>query len=156
MVLRHGKREGMDASNELPPNVPPAPVANTPPAPPALPTQPTVVYVPAPELPHSGMGIASVVVGAFVAAAMFVTFMVAGVLHNQGRGPRDPVTGLIGLLAIFLLFVDVVALGLGIAALCQPKRKRLFGILGVVFSAGVMLCTMSVIALGVIMQKSAE
>ncbi len=45
---------------------------------------------------------------------------------------------------------DVLAVGLGIAAVCQTGKKRLFGILGLVFSGGTIMGTIALIIIGLI------
>jgi hypothetical protein len=107
---------------------------------------------PADERPHSGLGITSLVIALVVAIGLFVVFAVAGFLHHQGRGPRDPATMLVGLMTIALLFVDIVALGLGIGALCQKNRRKLMGVLGVVISGCILLGTIGLMIIGLAMQ----
>jgi hypothetical protein len=109
---------------------------------------------------HSGLGIASfgistgvgfLMVAAFVAAFFLSTDRVRqGQLNNPGQA-------LVGFAIIFLLAVDVLATALGIAALCQPGRKRLFGLLGLVFSSGTIVGTIGLIILGLyLMSLSSE
>jgi hypothetical protein len=56
----------------------------------------------------------------------------------------------VGLGIIFLIAADVVAVGLGIAALCQTGKKRLFGILGLVFSGSAIVGTIVLVIIGLI------
>ena len=42
--------------------------------------------------------------------------------------------------------------GLGIGGLLQKERKKVFAILGTVFSAAIILCTVTLIALGLAME----
>ena len=83
---------------------------------------------------------------------MLVTFLVAGIL-NSGRiqrGGRYPGQEIVGFAVILLLAADLGAIGLGIAALCQPGKKKLFGILGLVFSSGTVLGSMALMIIGLI------
>lgn len=99
---------------------------------------------------HSGLGIVSFSMSIGVGFLMLVVFVVAGLL-SAGRvhhGQTYPGQMAIGFAAIFLLGLDVIAVGLGIAAVCQKDRKRLFGILGLVFSAATVLGTIGLMIIG--------
>src|SRR5271154_6632012 len=95
---------------------------------------------------HSGIGIASFVISIAVGCFMMVTLCVAAILaaHRIPGARTYPGQTVVGLAIIFLAAGDVVAIGLGIAAICQTTRNRLFGILGLVFSS---LTIVGVIAL---------
>ena len=83
---------------------------------------------------------------------MLVTFVAAGIL-NSGRlqrGQRYSGQELVGLAVIFLLAADLAAIGLGIAALCQPGKKKLLGILGLVFSSATVLGSVGLVIIGLI------
>jgi len=85
-------------------------------------------------------------------ALIFVTFIIAGVL-NQGRiehGHTYPGQTIVGLAIIGLLAVDALAAGLGIAAVCQSGTKRIFGILGLIFSSVTIIGTVGLIVLGLL------
>jgi hypothetical protein len=102
------------------------------------------------EEKHSVLGIASFSISIAVGCLMILLFVAAGVL-NAGRiehGREYPGQAIVGLTAILLLAADVVAAGLGIATLCQANRKRLFGILGLVFSMGTVLGSVALIIVG--------
>jgi len=92
---------------------------------------------PQPEEKHSTLGIISFGISIAVGVLMLAVFTIAGIL-NQGRvqhGQSYPGQLIIGCSAIFLLAADVLAVGFGIAALCDKGKRRLFGILGLVFSS---------------------
>jgi hypothetical protein len=96
------------------------------------------------RLPHSGLGIASLVVG-LVSAVLFSVYVAAYAVSN--RGQFDP-SGIAAVLLLVLFLVEstvgsAVALALGIAALLQKQRSRLFAVLGVVFSAALALSVLS-------------
>ncbi len=102
---------------------------------------------------HSGLGIASFGISVGVGCLIFVAFVVAGFLsagHIQQGHVNYPGQTIVGLAVIFLLGADVVAVALGIAALCQPGRKRLFGLLGLVFSAATILGTVGLMIVGLL------
>ena len=98
------------------------------------------------------MGVVSFAISIAVGCLMLVLFTI-GTLLNAGRvqhGQTYPGQVIVGLVAIFLLATDVVAVGLGIAALCQAGRNRLFGVLGLVFSSATILGSIGLIIVGLI------
>jgi len=100
---------------------------------------------------HSGLGIASFALSIVVGVAVFVVFAVAGIVETTTPGGMDeesPAAILIGLGIFGASGLGLVALGLGVASFFQAGRKKLFGILGVVFSAGILLVTAGMIVLG--------
>ena len=116
------------------------------------PLKPLVALQPAPstEEKHSILGIISFAISVLVGILMLAVFTIAGIL-NQGRvqhGQSYPGQLIIGLGAIFLLAADVLAVGFGIAALCEKGKKRLFGLLGLVFSSATILGAVGLILLG--------
>ncbi len=116
---------------------------------------PEISPAPAGEPKQSVLGVISFAMSVGVALLMLATFVVAGVMNagriQQGQPPQ-PYAGqmIVGFGVIFLLAADVVAAGLGVAALCQRGRKRLFGILGLVFSGGVLFLTIGLMVIGLI------
>ncbi len=95
---------------------------------------------------NSGLGIASFVTSIIASVLTFVTFAVAGVLQTSKFGGMEyQEAPLVGLAAIGLVLVHLVAVGLGIAGLFQKETKKTFAILGTVFSSGaivIMVLTM--------------
>ena len=47
-----------------------------------------------------------------------------------GVNEESPVVIIVGVLLIFFVFLALFGLGLGIAGLCQSKRKKVFAVLG--------------------------
>ncbi len=91
----------------------------------------------APALPHSGLGIASFIVCLFAGLGMFGMIALAGLTATSNPGAveeESAVVLLIGLLAFGMVGLDIVALVLGIAGLCQKNRKKVFAILGSILS----------------------
>jgi hypothetical protein len=89
------------------------------------------------ERKHSRLGIASFAISLLAGALLLALVVIAGVL-GAGRargGVPYPGQTLVGLAAIGLLAADGVAVGLGIASVCQSARIRVFGILGLTFSS---------------------
>ncbi|NJK90634.1 MAG: hypothetical protein HC904_01655 [Blastochloris sp.] len=105
-------------------------------------------------LKHSGLGICSFIVSLASAVLMFALFVVAGVMESATPGGIDekaPATVVLGLFIIGALMLELVALIFGIVTLFQKDRKKLFGILGVVFSGAVILLTLGLMVLGLSM-----
>lgn len=107
------------------------------------------------ELKHSGLGIASFIVSIAAGVCIFFTFVIAGAIEatTPGGMNEESVTAIIiGLLLVIFLFATLVSLGLGIGGLFQKQRKKIFAILGTVFSATITLGTVALIALGMAME----
>ena len=103
------------------------------------------------ENKHSGIGIASFVTSVVAGVFLLATIGIAGVLAVStpgGINPRSITVVILGLSIIVLASLDLVALGLGIAALSLEKnRKKVFAILGTVLSlgmTGITICLMIV------------
>jgi len=100
---------------------------------------------------HSGLGIASFVIATLVGIAMFAAFVVAGMMEVSTPGGIDESSlsaVLLGLLMIGLMIVDLVAVGLGIGGLVQKDRKKVFAVLGTVFSVATIVGTVLLIIIG--------
>lgn len=99
------------------------------------------------------MGIASFVISVSIAVLMLMLFAVAGYLssHRPIGAVRYPGQVTIGLIMIVLIAADIVAIGLGVASLFQSERKRVLGVLGLVFSVMTVLGTIVLIAIGIAM-----
>jgi hypothetical protein len=111
---------------------------------------------PSPEPKHSGLGIASFGVSIAVGCLMMAWLCVAAILsaHRLPGARTYPGQTVVGLAVIFLMAADVVAVGLGIAALCQTGRNRLFGILGLVFSSATIVGTLGLMMIGLVYLRS--
>jgi hypothetical protein len=104
------------------------------------------------EKKHSGIGIASFVISLIAGVGIFALFIAAGVIEASSPGGMHEESAeaiIIGLGIIFLFLMELVAIGLGIGALFSSTRKKLFGILGLSFSAGVTLLAVGIMVLGV-------
>lgn len=103
------------------------------------------------EKKHSGIGIASFITSVITGVLMFLLIAGAAVLGAAtpgGLSSSQPVTVLVGILIIALLFISLVSLGLGIGGLFQKSRKKLFAILGTIFSISICLGTFGLIIIG--------
>ena len=106
------------------------------------------------EVKHSGVGIASFVTSIVAGVLIFLLVIIAGFLEVSTPGGMDEesiAAVLIGLFLFAFLGAELVALGLGIGGLIQKDRKKIFAILGVVFSATALLITLFILFLGLAM-----
>ena len=111
---------------------------------------------PAPKEAHSVFGIISFGISVVVGVLVLVLFCLASIF-NAHRLPGErtyPGQIILGLAMIFLMASDVVAVGLGIAALCQKGKNRLLGILGLVFSGATILGTIGLMIIGLVYMGS--
>ena len=103
------------------------------------------------EQRHSGLGIASFILSILSGVFIFVLIVIAGVIETSTPGGIDEESTaavIIGLLIIALIIAALVALGLGIAGLFMQDRKKIFSILGTIFSAVTLLGTFLILMLG--------
>ncbi len=107
------------------------------------------------EQKHSGIGVASFVISILAGILIFIVFAVAGSLEVSTPGGIDENSTeaiMIGLAIIGLLFFNVLAVGLGIGGLLQKERKKIFAILGTVFSSFLILSVIGLMILGTMVQ----
>ena len=105
------------------------------------------------EPKHSAFGIASFILSIFVGMSMFLAFVIAGVMEASRPGGMDEQSiqaVIVGLAIITLIFLDLVAVVLGIVGLFQKNRKKVFAILGVIFSSVTLMLVIGVIILGLL------
>ena len=108
------------------------------------------------EEKHSGVGIVSFIISLVAAFSMMLVVMLAGVLssqHSPGT-PTSPAQAIVGLGMFFLVGMDLVAVALGIACLCQAQRNKLFGIMGLVISGLTILGTVALMVLGLMIMHA--
>jgi hypothetical protein len=100
---------------------------------------------------HSGLGIASFIMSILVGLLLFVMFAIAGIMEAsrpEGIDETSASAVVLGLFILGFLALAVVAFGLGIAGLCQKERKKVFAILGTIFSAVTVLGTILLLLIG--------
>ena len=106
------------------------------------------------EPKHSKLGISSFILSILSGLGMFATFAIAGILESSAPGGMDEEalsTMLIGFAIIGLMFTQVLAFGLGIAGAFQKNTKKVFSILGIIFSATAGLFALLLMIVGIMM-----
>lgn len=106
------------------------------------------------EQRHSGLGIASFIISIVSGMLIFIVIVIAGVMEVSTPGGIDENSAgavMVGLFLILFVGTALVALGLGIAGLLQKQRKKIFSILGTVFSSVTLVGTTFIMALGLAM-----
>ena len=108
-----------------------------------------------PAKKHSGMGIASFVIGVAGGLALFALFAVAGFMQISNPGGMDEKSGaamLVGLLVIGFCLAHLLGAGLGIGALFQAERSKVFAVIGLVINTVILAGTIGLIVLGTVMK----
>lgn len=106
--------------------------------------------------PYSGLGIASFAVSLIAAALSFALVALSGVLsytRPDGLDEESLAAILIGLGLMITVFAELAAAGLGIGCLFQRDRRKLYGVLGLIFSIATLLVIVALLAFG-LMQES--
>jgi len=105
---------------------------------------------------HASLGIASFVLSILSGLGVFGTVVTAGVLEASNPAGVDETSGVavvVGLLIFLFFFLQLVAIGLGIGGLFQTGRKKLFSILGIVFSGAALFGVLGLMFIGLTMAK---
>lgn len=100
---------------------------------------------------HSGFGIASFTISLIVAFLIFIALIYVLYMDATSMGGVDeksPLVIILGLLIFLLLLADIVAVGFGIAAFFHKDRKKIFAILGLIFSGATLIGTVGLIIIG--------
>lgn len=102
---------------------------------------------------HSGLGIASFITSIVSGLFIFLLLVTAGVIETSTPGGMDEESIsaiMIGLSLFVLLGAALAALGLGIGGILQKERKKIFAILGTVFSSVSLCITLLIIMIGLL------
>lgn len=105
---------------------------------------------------HSGLGIASFVIGLIAVVLDFILIAAAVISARArpiGRREEESLAVLLGLMACGGVVAGIVGFCLGIAGLCQADRRKVFAILGVVFNGLVVLAVAFLLVLGMASQR---
>ena len=97
---------------------------------------------------HGGLGVTSFILGILSIFLIAGFFGFAGYI-SQGGGQRTDETNLIaGIIILALFCVSLLGIGLGIGGAVSRSSKKVFPVLGIVFSTGALLITAGLIGLG--------
>ncbi len=102
---------------------------------------------------HSGIGIASFILSLFGPACFLLLVIAASALEASTPGGLDEnstAAGILGVLLIAVLIISIVSFFLGVGALLQTDRKKVFSVLGLVFSAGGFFLEILLLLLGLV------
>lgn len=107
-----------------------------------------------PTQPHSGLGIASFIISLAAGVVLVILLGVAGVLDAKTGGidEESAAAVIIGLVMLFAGLAQLLALGLGIAALVQTGCHKLYGVLGTVFATTGLVGTLMLLLLGALVE----
>lgn len=100
------------------------------------------------------MGIASFVLSIVMGVVLFLLVVVLGILEMSTPGGIDEESAtsiILSLLVIASLFAELVALGLGVAGILQRRRKRIFAILGTIFSGSMFFVVIALAVVGLLL-----
>ena len=108
-----------------------------------------------PTQPHSGLGIASFIISLCADILLVLLLGVLGVLQSRpgGLDENSAAANTTGLGLLLTTLALTVALGLGIAALAQPGRNKVYGVLGTVFAATGLAGTVLMFTLGALAES---
>ena len=103
---------------------------------------------------QSKLGIAALIISIFTAIGLFILFLIAGVMESNTYGGIDEESAVAIILGLFILgfcFLDILAMGLGIAGIFQERRERITAIIGTIISSATVIITVSLIGIGLAM-----
>ena len=104
---------------------------------------------------HSGLGIASFILGVIAGIAMIALIVVAAAMSAQAPGgeldENSPGAITVGCSLIIAAGMALLGLILGIVGAIQQGRKKLFSVLGIVFNGGMILMVVALMILGAAM-----
>ena len=103
---------------------------------------------------QSKLGIASLLISILTALGLFITILIAALMESNTYGGIDEESAgaiILGLLIFGFGFLDLLAIGLGIAGIFQKTRERITAIIGTIISSAVLIITVSLIGIGLAM-----
>jgi hypothetical protein len=105
---------------------------------------------------HSGLGIASFILAMAAGLIVGVFFVVVAIIETRqpgALGHDGSSDAVVGLIACFALFLAMVGVGLGIAGVCQKRRKTVFAVLGLMFNGLILLSGGCLVLIGLAQQQ---
>ena len=102
---------------------------------------------------QSKLGIASLLISIITIIGLFIIFLIAGFIESNTYGGMDEESAgaiILGLLLFGFGFLDLLAIGLGIAGIFQKTRERITAIIGTIISSATLIVTVSIIGIGIV------
>tara|TARA_B100000424_G_scaffold189149_1_gene147111 strand:- start:106 stop:435 length:330 start_codon:yes stop_codon:yes gene_type:complete len=102
---------------------------------------------------QSKLGIASLLISIITVIGLFIIFLIAGFIESNTYGGMDEESAgaiILGLLLFGFGFLDLLAIGLGIAGIFQKTRERITAIIGTIISSATLIVTVSIIGIGIV------
>jgi hypothetical protein len=110
-------------------------------------------YASRPPLNHSGLGVASFIIGLVVIILTLLVIILAVVTAASSRPHRgdaaEAMGAVVGIVICGGLVASLVGLGLGVGGLFQEDRNRTFAVIGVVLNGLILVAGAVVVLLGV-------
>jgi hypothetical protein len=106
------------------------------------------------ELKNSTLGLSAFGLAAFSAIAMFAVVVIAAVMESTTPGGMDENSAsavMVGLAMFFFIFLDLIAVVLGVIDVFQADRKKLFSTLAIIIAGLTILGIIGLILLGLTM-----
>ena len=103
---------------------------------------------------QSKLGIASLLISIFAAIGLFIVFIIAGLIDSNTYGGIDDESAGAIILGLFMFgfgFLDLLAIGLGIAGIFQKTRGRITAIIGTIVSSAKLIILVSLLGIGLAM-----
>ena len=98
---------------------------------------------------------ASFIISLVIGLLLVIIIVIAGVIEESTPGGMDEESApavIIGFLLINLLIGDLIAFGLGIAGLAQRNSKKIFALLGTIFSSVAILAMATLMIIGFVFE----
>lgn len=102
---------------------------------------------------HSGLGIASFIMSIVSFIFVLLLFGTAGYIQTTTPGGMDGAPGaalIVGIFFFICMFLTLLSLALGIAGLFQKLKKKIFAILGTIFSGLIIAMTAILMVIGLV------
>lgn len=108
-----------------------------------------------PTQPHSGLGITAFIISLAASTVLLTIIAIAEAMQAKPGGIDEKSTAaiILGNIIILTALAQFTALGLGIGALVQAGRNKLFGVLGTVFAAMGLIGTLFIFVLGALLES---
>ena len=102
------------------------------------------------HLPHSGLGIASFIIGLVVVVIILLMVLLIGVLasNRANRNTAETMGVMTGLFVCGGALASLVGLGLGMAGVFQEDRNRTFAVIGLILNGLIILGTAALFIIG--------